>query len=114
MPRAVLVRVREDGHGEQGRQGDSHHELHRVEVGERRGDGHRQKRVGTFDSRIDLLRRKEQSHGCAADSEGYRTVTPYLVVKGAADVLEFVKEAFEAEEKFGMDQPTARSATRSS
>ncbi len=37
--------------------------------------------------------------------EGYRTVTPYLVVKGAADVLEFVKQAFEGEEKFRMEQP---------
>ena len=37
--------------------------------------------------------------------EGYRTVTPYLVVEGAADVLEFVKQAFEAEEKFRMEQP---------
>lgn len=37
--------------------------------------------------------------------EGYRTVTPYLVVEGAADVLEFVKQAFDAEEKFRMEQP---------
>jgi uncharacterized glyoxalase superfamily protein PhnB len=37
--------------------------------------------------------------------EGYRTVTPYLVVDRAADVLEFVKQAFEAEEKFRMEQP---------
>ena len=37
--------------------------------------------------------------------EGYRTVTPYLVVDGAANVLEFVKQAFGAEEKFRMDTP---------
>lgn len=37
--------------------------------------------------------------------EGYRTVTPYLVVEGAAKVLDFVKEAFGAEEKLRMDQP---------
>jgi PhnB protein len=37
--------------------------------------------------------------------EGYRTVTPYLVVEGAANVLEFVKQAFGAEEKFRMDMP---------
>lgn len=37
--------------------------------------------------------------------EGYRTVTPYLVVEGAAAVLDFVKEAFGAEEKFRMDTP---------
>lgn len=37
--------------------------------------------------------------------EGYRSVTPYLVVEGAAAVLDFVKEAFGAEEKFRMDTP---------
>ena len=37
--------------------------------------------------------------------EGYRTVTPYLVVEGAANVLEFVKQAFGAEEKFRMEMP---------
>ena len=37
--------------------------------------------------------------------EGYRTVTPYLVVDGAANVLEFVKQAFGAEEKFRMETP---------
>ena len=37
--------------------------------------------------------------------EGYRTVTPYLVVEGAANVLEFVKQAFGAEEKVRMETP---------
>ena len=37
--------------------------------------------------------------------EGYHTVTPYLVVEGAATVLDFVKEAFGAEETFRMDMP---------
>ena len=40
--------------------------------------------------------------------EGFRTVTPYLVVDGAADVLEFVKQAFGAEEKFRMDMPSGK------
>lgn len=40
--------------------------------------------------------------------EGYRTVTPYLVVEGAATVLDFVKEAFGAEEKFRMDMPNGK------
>jgi uncharacterized glyoxalase superfamily protein PhnB len=35
--------------------------------------------------------------------EGYRTVTPYLVVDGASAVLDFVKKAFDAREKFRMD-----------
>lgn len=37
--------------------------------------------------------------------DGYRTVTPYLVNDGAAEVLDFVKQAFGAEEKFRMEQP---------
>jgi PhnB protein len=40
--------------------------------------------------------------------EGYRTVTPYLVVEGAASVLDFVKQAFGAEEKFRMDTPDGK------
>jgi PhnB protein len=30
--------------------------------------------------------------------EGYHTVTPYLVVKGAAQLIDFLKQAFDAEE----------------
>lgn len=30
--------------------------------------------------------------------EGYHTVTPYLVVQGAASLIEFLKQAFEAKE----------------
>ena len=37
--------------------------------------------------------------------EGYRTVTPYLVVEGAADLLEFVKSAFGAEEQLPHGRP---------
>ena len=40
--------------------------------------------------------------------EGYRTVTPYLVVEGAATVLDFVKQAFGAEEKFRMEAPDGK------
>ena len=40
--------------------------------------------------------------------EGYRTVTPYLVVDGATNVLDFVKQAFGAEEKFRMDAPDGK------
>ena len=37
--------------------------------------------------------------------EGYHTVTPYLIVEGAAGLLEFVKSAFGAEERFRMPAP---------
>ncbi len=40
--------------------------------------------------------------------DGYRTVTPYLVVEGAATVLEFVKQAFGAEEVFRMEGPNGK------
>ena len=35
--------------------------------------------------------------------EGYHSVTPYLVIKGAADALEFYKTAFGATELFRME-----------
>ena len=37
--------------------------------------------------------------------EGYHSVTPYLIVSGAAKVLDFVKEVFDAEEKLRMSGP---------
>jgi PhnB protein len=40
--------------------------------------------------------------------EGYHTVTPYLIVDGAAGLLEFVKSAFGAEERFAMPAPDGK------
>jgi PhnB protein len=37
--------------------------------------------------------------------EGYHTVTPYLVVEGAAKLIDFLKQAFDAEETFRMPMP---------
>jgi PhnB protein len=37
--------------------------------------------------------------------EGYHTVTPYLVIKGAAAALEYYKKAFGARETVRMDGP---------
>jgi PhnB protein len=37
--------------------------------------------------------------------DGYRSVTPYLVVKGAAKAIDFYKKVFGAREKFRMDGP---------
>jgi uncharacterized glyoxalase superfamily protein PhnB len=37
--------------------------------------------------------------------DGYHVVTPYLVVEGAAKLIDFMKQAFGAEERFRMDQP---------
>ncbi len=40
--------------------------------------------------------------------EGYHTVTPYLIIKGAADAIEFYKKAFDATEVFRMAQPDGK------
>lgn len=37
--------------------------------------------------------------------EGYHTVTPYLVVEGAAGLIDFLKQAFDATEVFRMPGP---------
>ena len=37
--------------------------------------------------------------------EGYHTITPHIVVKGAAEAIEFYKKAFGAEELFRMSGP---------
>ncbi|MGH9326569.1 MAG: VOC family protein [Terriglobia bacterium] len=37
--------------------------------------------------------------------EGYHTATPYLIIKGAAQAIEFYKKAFGAQELFRMAQP---------
>lgn len=42
--------------------------------------------------------------------DGYRTVTPYLVVDGAATLLDFVKKAFDAEELMAMPAPDGKIA----
>ena len=40
--------------------------------------------------------------------DGYHTVTPYLIIKGAADAIEFYKKAFGATELFRMPQPDGK------
>jgi PhnB protein len=40
--------------------------------------------------------------------EGYRTATPYLIVKGAADAIEFYQRAFGATEMLRMADPQGR------
>lgn len=38
--------------------------------------------------------------------EGYHKVTPYLTIKGAAEAIEFYKQAFDAVEVYRLDTPT--------
>jgi PhnB protein len=40
-----------------------------------------------------------------AKPEGYHTATPYLIIKGAAEALDFYKKAFSASELFRMADP---------
>lgn len=40
--------------------------------------------------------------------DGYHSVTPYLVIKGAAEAIEFYKKAFGATELFRMPQPDGK------
>jgi PhnB protein len=40
--------------------------------------------------------------------DGYRTATPYLIIKGAADAIEFYKRAFGATELLRMADPHGR------
>jgi PhnB protein len=37
--------------------------------------------------------------------DGYSTVTPYLIVRGASELIDFVKDAFGAEERGRMEGP---------
>jgi PhnB protein len=37
--------------------------------------------------------------------EGYHTVTPYLVIQGTAQLIEFLQKAFQAEETFRLEAP---------
>ena len=41
---------------------------------------------------------------------GYHSVTPYLVVDGAAKAIDFYKQAFDAEELFRMPMPDGKVA----
>jgi PhnB protein len=40
--------------------------------------------------------------------EGYHSVTPYLIIKGASAALDFYKKAFGAKELFRMDGPDGK------
>jgi PhnB protein len=42
--------------------------------------------------------------------EGYHSVTPYLIIKGAANAIDFYKKAFGAKELFRMPRPDGKIA----
>ena len=41
--------------------------------------------------------------------EGYHSVTPYLMINGAANAIEFYRRAFGATESFKLEAPGGRS-----
>jgi PhnB protein len=41
--------------------------------------------------------------------EGYHSINPYLIVRNAAQAIEFYKKAFDAEERFPMQRPDGKS-----
>lgn len=50
--------------------------------------------------RADLERRASRTAAVNPIREGFHTITPYLIVHGAAELIDFVKEAFGAEEYY--------------
>jgi len=61
--------------------------------------------------RADLERRAAMATGAVKPvnyiREGFHSVTPYLIISGAAKWIEFVKQAFGAEERFRVRRPGA-------
>jgi uncharacterized glyoxalase superfamily protein PhnB len=73
---------------------------------------------GVFRARLkeDLMKRAEAMQPVIAVPyvpEGFRSLTPYLIVQGAARLIEFMKQAFGAEARLRVDLPdgTIRHAT---
>jgi uncharacterized glyoxalase superfamily protein PhnB len=57
-----------------------------------------------------VIRSKEEAHPMAVKPipEGYRSVTPYLVLQNASAFIDFAKQALEAEERMRMPQPDGK------
>ena len=52
--------------------------------------------------------RRQQDRQGEADPDGYHSVTPYLIVEGAARAIEFYKQAFGAKELIRIPAPGDR------
>ncbi|MGA8013646.1 MAG: VOC family protein [Candidatus Acidiferrales bacterium] len=62
--------------------------------------------------RADLERRAAMTTSAAGKAvnpirEGFHSITPYLIVPRAAELIDFMKAAFEAEERFRIQRPSA-------
>lgn len=54
------------------------------------------------------LKEKTMATTAVSIREGFHSITPYLIVKGAAQFIDFVKQAFGAEEKLRVPLPDGR------
>src|SRR3990172_8438308 len=59
-------------------------------------------------SRGESGRRQPVASSARAIPEGYRSVTPYLIVQGAARAIDFYKAAFDAKERMRVNQADGR------
>jgi PhnB protein len=55
------------------------------------------------------LNERQEAHMAKPIPDGYRTATPYLTIKGAAQAIEFYKRAFGAQEGGRMTGPDGKS-----
>jgi PhnB protein len=55
-----------------------------------------------------ILKEKIMSKKVSPIPEGYNSITPYLIIKGAAQAIEYYKSVFGATEVFRMDQPDGK------
>jgi PhnB protein len=55
-----------------------------------------------------ILKEKIMSKKVSPIPKGYNSITPYLIIKGAAQAIEYYKSVFGATEVFRMDQPDGK------
>jgi PhnB protein len=61
-----------------------------------------------------IEKKKKMTHQIKPVPEGFHTITPHLVVKGASQAIEFYKKAFGAEELSRMPGPDGKSLMHAS
>ncbi|HEY6841251.1 MAG TPA: hypothetical protein VI114_08535, partial [Chthoniobacterales bacterium] len=59
-------------------------------------------------------KKEKMTHQIKRVPEGFHTITPHLVVKGASQAIEFYKKAFGAEELSRMPGPDGKSLMHAS
>ena len=70
--------------------------------------GHEQTLLADIKQIQESMKEESMTSAVKPIPEGYHTVTPYLIIKGAADAIEFYKRAFGATELFRMAQPDGK------